>query len=85
MHGEKLFEKTYELTANHFHKWYGLITASFLAMSAALIFYNLLPAGKIRFLWYTYAMLSTEVGIICFWLFNKFRVPRNNKKRSGKI
>jgi hypothetical protein len=85
MHEEKLFEKTYELTANHFHKWYGLAAASFLAMGTALIFYNLLPIGKIRFLWYAYAMLGTEVGIIFFWFFNKFRVPRNNKKRSGLV
>lgn len=78
-------EKAYDLTTNHFHKWYGLVAASFLTMSIALIFYNLLPTGKIRFLWYARAMLGVEIGIIIFWLKNKFRIPRNSKKRSGLV
>lgn len=78
-------EKAYDLTVNHFHKWYGLVAASFLVMSIALTFYNLIPAGKIRFLWYAYAMLCTEIVIVIFWLQYKFRLPRNSKERSGLV
>lgn len=80
-----VLEKAYDLSVNHFHKWYGLIAASFFVMSIALIFYNLLPPGKIRFLWYAYTMLGVEACIILFWLFHKFRIPRNSKKRSGLV
>ena len=85
MKDNNLLEKAYDLTVNHFHKWYGLIAASFLVMSIALIFYNLIPAEKIRFLWYAYGMLGVETGIIFFWLLNRFRLPRNSKKRSGLV
>ena len=78
-------EKAYDITANRFHKWYGLVAASFLVMSIALIFYNLIPTGRVRFLWYAYVMLGIEICIIVFWLLHKFRLPRNSKKRSGLV
>ena len=80
-----LLDKAYDLAINHFHRWYGLVAASFFAMSVALFFYGLLPSEKVRFLWYTYAMLGLEACIIFSWFFYKFRIPRNNKNQSGLV
>lgn len=82
---ENILDKAERIAKDHSHRWYGFFAISFLLMSAALTFYGLLPTGKIRFLYYGYAMLALEVLVLAWWLIHVFWIRKCKKEKTGVV
>lgn len=78
-------ERADTVVSKYFHKWYGFVALSFLFIVVSLIFYGLIPDGKVRFLWYAGGIIFFEICILIFWLFYTFWVPKCNQKHIGLV
>jgi len=78
-------EKANIFTVKYFHKIYGFAAASLLLVVGLLLFYKIIPEGKLRFLWYAWGIIGLELPLLFFWLIYTFRLPKNNKKNIGVV
>lgn len=75
----------FDITTKYFHKWYGLLAATFLLFIIALSIYGLIPPKEIEFKFYILAVSITSLLLFIYWWFFSFHYPKRSKNRLGFV
>lgn len=79
---EWFLKKAHLIAIKHFHKWYGLFATAFILLVATLVVFELIPEGRVRFLWYSYGIIASELMLLACWLVYTFWLPKNNREKN---
>lgn len=76
-------KKIYDITTNHFHRWYGFFCSIILLWIVSLSVYKLVPEGEIIFSRYIIGTFVVSLLVFIFWIFHVWYYPKRSSGRLG--
>src|SRR5680860_1594051 len=85
MNDSWLEKKIYDISVNHFHKWYGFFCSIILLWIVALSIYKLIPQEKIIFSSYALGVLTISFLVLIYWGVYVWHYLGCSKNRLGVV
>ena len=80
-----LAETIYGIAENHFHRWYGYVSAAFLSLVVALIIYGFIPENVVPFVPYISVVVVLDLILFFVWLRYAYSFPKRSDERLGVV